>query len=356
MNTVFRLDPKLFGTALITLVMGLTLWATAVPAYAGHGHRGHSYGHRSGHRGHSYGHRSGYRGQSYGHRSGHRSHYYYGHRYGHHRYRYSQHGHYTHRNYSSPLHHYPQRHHTRRYHPYGYSTYLYSAQTHGSFDDSSHSARDRTGSNDAAPTHSNSTNAAPATPPAANPSDFGRTRKQATMYSRGWTLLAEKRYRDALSDFTNHVVSNPSKGTPKVGYALSSAAMGDLSRAAWAMRRALRTDFESLHYLILDKRLRPTLQGLIERYHALSRQTEHEREADFMLASLHYLMRDVKLAQKAIKLARREGDRTESTTNLELLIERELADQAQHDGQHTHDPTPTTGPPLERNVSRAAGD
>ena len=319
--------------------MGLTLWATAVPAYAGHGHR-------HGHRGHSYGHRYGHRGH------------YYGHRYGHHRYRYSQHGNYTHRyplHYSSPLHHYPQRHHTRRYHPYGYSTYLYSAQTQNSFDDSSHSARDRSGSNDAASTHSNSTDATPA-PPAANPSDFERTRTQATMYSRGWTLLAEKRYRDALRDFTNHVVSNPSKGTPKVGYALSSAAMGDLSRAAWAMRRALRTDFESLHYLILDKRLRPTLQGLIERYHALSRQTEHEREAAFMLASLHYLMRDVKLAQKAIKLARREGDRTESTTNLELLIERELADQAQHDGQHEHAPTPTAGPPLERHVSRAAGD
>lgn len=126
------------------------------------------------------------------------------------------------------------------------------------------------------------------------------------MDSTGWDDLAQGRYRDALHSFGNLAQANPDKGAPKAGYALAAAAVGDLDRGIWAMKRALLFDADSLNYLQVDMNLESTLAELISRYQV---RMDNRQDADsgLMLASLYYLSGDLNAARQTIELTRQYG-------------------------------------------------
>lgn len=147
---------------------------------------------------------------------------------------------------------------------------------------------------------------------------------------RGWRHLSQGRFSQALYSFARQAAASPG-AEPKVGYALSAASLGAVSRGVASMRRALRVDPESLPGINIDEDLQPTVQRLIERYSVTGSRDLHDRDRAFMIASLHYLLRDLDSAHTAIRLAIRAGDERPSTANLERVIEQELVDRARRD-------------------------
>ena len=147
-------------------------------------------------------------------------------------------------------------------------------------------------------------------------------------------------YDDALREFANEAPRHPSHGLPKIGYALSTAASGDLRRGVWAMRRALGVDPESIHYMTIDEPLRSRVAQLITRYRDNDGAAVRNANAAFMLASLHYLLGETDSARIAIDLAVADGDRSTSTGNLKRLIDADLTPDTQH--ERRADPRPST--------------
>jgi hypothetical protein len=260
------------------LVIGLALTATQAYGYCGSRHVGHSgYGYYGGHYGGHYGYSYGRHGYGY-------SRYRYGGRY---RYSYGR--------------------------SYGYDRYRYSG-AYGRY---------------------------PTTPPAAGPGGNGgsRNRGSGTIDRGGWARLAEGRYSQALAIFAAEASNRPNAGRPKVGYALSTAAGGDLRRGVWAMRRALRIDPESMHYMTVEEPLRSRVVQLITRYRDNPGRTVPSAEATFMLASLHYLLGNTNSARTAIDRAAAGGDRASSTGNLKRLIGANLTPGTQR--RRRDDPRPS---------------
>lgn len=150
---------------------------------------------------------------------------------------------------------------------------------------------------------------------------------RASVSNGGWTRLADGQYTAAIAIFAKVVTSEPKSGRPKVGYALSAAAFGDLRRGVWAMRRAFAIDPDSIHYVTIGESLRPRIVQLIARY----RTDRRSGDAAFMRASLHYLLGDATAARGQADLAVAAGDRRPSTVNLVRLIDKEIDAQPWHD-------------------------
>ncbi len=321
--TVRRISLRI---APLALALGLALATTQAQAYYGGSHYGgRSYG------GHSYGgHRyGGYRYGGYG-----------GHRYGGYRYR-GYGGHYG-RSYGY-------------YRPYAYggrsggyyrggllygllsipgavlgSVFGHRGGTYGGGTyDSGRFGSDPNGrTNYGGSTYDGGTGSGAATiPPANNSAAPGASRDTGSLapYQGGWARLAEGHYSQALSIFGAEASSRPRDGGPKVGFALSAAGTGDLRRGVWAMRRALRIDPDSVHYLSIDGSLRPRVEHLVTQYQHNPGGTLHDAEAAFMLASLHYLMRDTAAARASFDAALASGEQSPSATNLGRLIDAEPA-------------------------------
>ena len=94
------------------------------------------------------------------------------------------------------------------------------------------------------------------------------------------------------------------------------------------MRRALRIDPDSLHYVTIDDQLRPLIQRLTQDYQRSLQHDAHDRDAALMLASLHYLLRDAGQANVIVEQAIAEGDQTESALHLKRLIDRRNAEDS----------------------------
>lgn len=282
------------ATILLTVFALFAITSAPATAYGGHyggGHHGGYYG--GGHHGGYYGggHHGGYYGG--GHYGGHHGGHHYGYGYP---YRYSyyggHHGGYGHGGYYGPY----------SYHG-GYHSPLYSLLSipayvayaalsvpaaivggyghgydGGGHGDSGHYNGDQQPDSGHGPDN--------ATPPG---NDNGSTqgRFNDTKYADNWDALAQGSYHSALRGFGDEATAQPRKGTPKIGYALASAMSGDLDRGAWAMKRALKYDPESLNYLQLDAEFKPVLEDLIGRY-----ETQSHADAVLMTASLHFLNGD----------------------------------------------------------------
>ncbi|MDX8412378.1 MAG: hypothetical protein R8K46_10995 [Mariprofundaceae bacterium] len=145
----------------------------------------------------------------------------------------------------------------------------------------------------------------------------------AVTIEHGWTQLRNKHPSEALTTFGRLAEASPSKGLPKVGYALASAELGRLGKAAWAMRRALRIDPDSFHYVALDKQLNSSVAGIIQQYEKKLAYDAKDQESAFMLASLHYLLGHMDAAHVNIDQAILAHDESSSTRNLKRLINRE---------------------------------
>jgi len=59
-------------------------------------------------------------------------------------------------------------------------------------------------------------------------------------------VFNDGRYGQALNTFGRAAMAAPKAGEPKLGYALAAAMRGDDARAAYAMRRVLRFDRQTL--------------------------------------------------------------------------------------------------------------
>jgi len=251
-----------FAFAIAFLGLGSFLFST-VPAQAG-GFLHFGYGHHGGHYGYSHSYGYGYSHPYYRRHS----YYSYGHHvYGHHSYGYG---------FSNYDHHYNR-----------YATPPYSS---GDDDSSGSTYQNRTYDRDV---------------------------------GNGWTLLGNNQASAALSNFGRQAQASPSKGSPKVGYALASADLGRLDKGVWAMRRALKTDPDALHDVALDRYLDAKVQQIIQQYEKQQAYSSRDADTAFMLASLHFLRRDMKAARNHIHQAMRAEDRSASTINLRALIDKE---------------------------------
>ena len=137
----------------------------------------------------------------------------------------------------------------------------------------------------------------------------------------GWVLLGNNQASAALVDFSRQAQASPTKGDPKVGYALASADLGHLNKGVWAMRRALRIDPHALHYISLDKHLDAKVAYMIVQYEKKLAYSPRDADAAFMLASLHYLRRDMNAARTNIDQAMLIQHDSPSTNNLKNLID-----------------------------------
>ncbi len=266
MKTRKVLTLNLFLSFAITLF--LAALPVSIPVQAG-GYLHFGFGHHGGHYGygHSYGYGYGY--PYYG------LHSYYG--YGHHGYGHHYYGHH--------------------YGGYGYPYYSHRESYDSDYGDS-------TSSN-----YNTST------------TYRGGSSIQAT--GNGWSLLGNNQASAALADFGRQAQASPSKGDPKVGYALASADLGHLDKGVWAMRRALKIDPNALHYVALDQHLDAKVQQIIQQYEKQQAYSSRDADTAFMLASLHFLRRDMKAARNHIHQAMRAEDRSTSTINLRALIDKE---------------------------------
>jgi hypothetical protein len=95
------------------------------------------------------------------------------------------------------------------------------------------------------------------------------------------------------------------------------------------MRRALRIDPNSMHYVTIDTAVRSRVEELVTRYNDDTGRTVGNAEAAFMVASLHYLLGDVNSACLAIDRAVGDGGRNSSTRNLQGLIDAAFTRDAQ---------------------------
>jgi len=229
----------------------------------------------------------------YGH---HGDHYGYGHPYGY-GYSYPYYGLHSYYGYG---------HHGYGHHSYGYPGYDYGYSHDGIHHDNSYA------------------------PPYTSDDDYlsGPSRTYARDSSNiatgnGWTLLGNNQTSAALSDFGRQAQASPSKGAPKVGYALASADLGHLSKGIWAMRRALRIDPHALHYITLDQNLDSKVEQIIHQYEKQQTYSDSNADAAFMLASLHYLRRNIEAARSNIDHAMVTGSIRSSTKNLKNLIDQE---------------------------------
>ncbi len=302
MREIQNVRGVLLRVASLGLVIGLAL--TATQAY------GHSGGRHGGHHGH------GYYGSYYG------GHYRYSsgrHRYGYYRYRYGGRYRFS---------------YGRRY---GYDPYRYRG-AYGSYPTTPPvTAPSGQGATPNGRAYGGNASTPPTTGP--DPSGASRNSNPGTLDGGGWAWLAEGRYSQALSIFAAEASNRPNAGRPKVGYALSTAAAGDLRRGVWAMRRALGVDLVSIHYMTLDEPIRVRVTQLITRYRDNPGAAVRNAEAAFMLASLHYLLGDTDSARTAIDRAIADGDRSSGTGNLKRLIATEPSPDPQR--ERRADPRPS---------------
>ena len=358
------------AAGLVVAALATGLAATPAPAggyyggyhYGGHGYGRYGYGHYGyghgyvrygyGHYGYGYGH--GYGHYGYGHSSyGYAPHYYggyshYGYGYGYAPRSYGGHSYYGqgHRQYGYAPYYHGGGSHYGGYHggllygllsiPYAVIGtifgYPYDSPYHGGGSAAS-TARARAATPYAPAPQGGSAPApqsgGPAVPPSAGQGSaakpYGSTGSAGdAMGGAGWRVLAAGDYEGALARFAGEANGHPTQGLPKVGYALSAALAGDLGRGIWAMRRALRIDPHAVHYVYIGHALRPKLDDLVGQYRSLS--DRGDGGATFMLAALHYLVREVASAGDEVALAMANGDHHPSTVNLERLIAEAPAD------------------------------
>lgn len=132
---------------------------------------------------------------------------------------------------------------------------------------------------------------------------------------RHWRALAAKHYRDALNGFREAVQNDPDNADAMIGFALATAAFGDLRGASVALRRAVVTDPDSLN-LLLDRRIVPIAMDLLRRYRNYRSYNLSPRDASFMRAALHYLLGDRARAGTALS----PEDRSASASSFRQLL------------------------------------
>jgi hypothetical protein len=96
----------------------------------------------------------------------------------------------------------------------------------------------------------------------------------------GWPVEGQKVFAVLASTY-------PLRGAPKIGYAIATADIGQLSKGAAAMRRALRIDPDAVHYVPVNADLQHRFRQLAD-YYDSGPTSVGRADAHFMAAALHY--------------------------------------------------------------------
>ncbi len=145
--------------------------------------------------------------------------------------------------------------------------------------------------------------------------------------SPGWTYLAQGNFQAAINVFAKDIQSFPDAGIPKVGFALASAAAGNLTEGMLAMREAFQVDPDSIHYLYFDERVLTIIDDLIEQYEYEFQQNNKSPDEAFMVSTLHYLKYDYGSAHEAINRAIIDGDKSPSMGQLHRLVDDQFSNE-----------------------------
>ena len=142
--------------------------------------------------------------------------------------------------------------------------------------------------------------------------------------ARSWAILAEGKDREARNLFDDVTHRHPHRRSPKVGHALATALLGDLTQGAHVMSRAMGRDPRALHDVVLNDQLRARINELMTKYDAASRRDPHHVDLQVMVASLHCILEDHAAARKAVDQAAGEGGKSLAVRKLRKLIELEM--------------------------------
>lgn len=139
----------------------------------------------------------------------------------------------------------------------------------------------------------------------------------------GWALYRNNRAREAVDIFARQAEQSPNAGLPKIGYALSQAAIGNDDKAAWAMRKALQYDAGSLDRVPQDVTTQQSIDQLLARY--VARAEGFARADDpFMIAALRYIERDYAGARDAAEAAAKLNADDTALRTLQAIIDQRL--------------------------------
>ncbi len=135
-----------------------------------------------------------------------------------------------------------------------------------------------------------------------------------------WSLMAEGEIEAAQEMFAAIVAQLPHEVEARVGYAVTTALLGDGERAVALMRRALVDDPKALYDVPPDDAVREKIELLLEAYSALVRANLANPDTLLMAASLRFILEDYPGAFFAIDAAIKAGDEHESAANLHALL------------------------------------
>lgn len=147
--------------------------------------------------------------------------------------------------------------------------------------------------------------------------------------NQAWQALKKGDYEIALDYFAMEADMKKKSGVSLSGYALTAASLGNLDLAAKIMRRAFKTnpeafsiDPDSLRHLHLDKQSNILITNLLEKYAADDNSSRANKA--FMLSVLNYLKHDYSAAKRFVSIAQQSGDESQSSNNLQKLIDQQL--------------------------------
>ena len=153
------------------------------------------------------------------------------------------------------------------------------------------------------------------------------TSKPYGIDSPGWTYLAWGNFQAAINVFAKDIQSFPDAGIPKVGFALASAAAGNMTEGVLAMREAFIVDPDSIHYFYFNEKVLLIIDDLIEKYEYEFRQSNKHPDEAFMVSALHYLKYDYGNAHEAINRAITAGDQSPSLGKLHRLVDEQFSNK-----------------------------
>ena len=119
-------------------------------------------------------------------------------------------------------------------------------------------------------------------------------------HGAGWDLLAAGRSQEAITSFVQNIKADSGSGVAKLGYGLAHAETGDFQHAAWAIRRAFEIDPQGVSDIMLDGKLRPTLQKIAGKFEA-SETMPLNQDNSLVLGTLYQLMGDNKVAEFVVE-------------------------------------------------------
>jgi len=143
----------------------------------------------------------------------------------------------------------------------------------------------------------------------------------AAVSDEGWALVRQGNATDALTYFSRLAQVYRGAGVPQIGSAVSLAMLGELSRGAWNMRRALRIDPAAVAYTPRDDGVRATLQRLVLVYRRREQNAVNAKDAAFMLAALHAMLDETGAAHEMVGLAIQVGDTSEGAEALKGFLD-----------------------------------